>query len=640
MGLRLPALAASFLSLGLSLSGCEGAAADCDDPDLDGFGPGCASGPDCDETNPLRNEDCEAVAPPDCTEDPFAPGCPCLVGATTGCYAGPDGTAGVGQCTSGRTRCVGGTWGLCEGQVLPRGETCDGTDQDCDGVVDDGVRSPCGACTPGCNGAVWGEEDDPFVPSEGEGVALGPLGALTLARGTTLDASTVWVANSAEGTVSRIDAVAAEETARYRTGGSEPSRVAVDYAGDAWVANRELGGVSTVTKIAARSDRCVDADTDGLETSTGPDDVLPFGTDECVLLHVPVGETGGVARALAVDGDRGLDGASGGNVWVGLHDAQEVLALDGLTGEVRARVATPGFSPYAAAFDPWGTLWLSSRDGLLARIDRTARTVEVLEVPFACYLAYSLAPDAEGRIVLTGFSCDDVVVYEPARDVWSRLDTEPSARGVAVLDGVAWVAHTGGALSAVGLEPLDVTGVFDLSADGVRPLESIGVGLDGLGRVWVASSQGGPAGSGVATRFDPGEGAVGAQVPVGAGPHTQGDLSGAELVGGFVEEGTLDHVFDGCRPDGETDWARLHLDVLPGAAGSVEVSVRHAPDRGGLASAAFTPLGVLPDDAAPFDLDVPGGGVLEVRLGLATDARDGAPIVRRVGVEWRCPGPM
>lgn len=630
-------------ALGLSLVASCGEGSDaCEDLDLDGFGAGdCANGPDCDDTNPLRHEDCEAVPPPDCSAAPFAAGCPCLAGAHTSCYSGPEGTAGVGPCVAGRKSCVNGHWGICDGEVLPRGERCDGEDQDCDGIVDDGVRSPCGACSPGCPGAVWGEEDDPFVPSEGEGVALGPLGSLTLARDTALEATTVWVANSAEGTVSRIDAIAAVETARYRTGGSEPSRVAVDYLGDAWVANRTFDGISTVVKIAGRRERCVDGDGDGLETSTGPEDVLPFGEDECLLLDVPVGGVGGVARALAIDGDRGLDGASGGNAWVGLHDAQEVVVVDGLSGEIRARIDTPGLSPYASAFDPWGTLWLASRDGLLARIDRAAAApvVDLLEVPFACFLLYGLAPDAQGRLVLTGFSCDGVLLYEPARGVWSQRRTGPSTRGVSVLDGTAWVAHTAGELSAVTIEPLQVAETFDLAAEGVTPLESIGVGVDGLGMVWTASSQGGPDGRGVATRFDPSSGRVTAQVPIGRAPHTQGDLSGAELVGGFVEAGSLAHVFDGCPGGGETDWLRVHLDVLPGAAGTVEVTARRADDRSSLASASPTVIGVIPREASPFDLPVASGGVLEVELGLATSARDGAPVVRRIGVEWSCPGP-
>lgn len=580
--------------------------------------------------------------PEDCAARPFGEGCPCLPGATARCYGGDETTAGVGACVTGRTECVDRRWGPCVGEVAPRGETCDGQDDDCDGLVDEGVRSPCGACTPGCDGAVWGEADDPFVPDEGEGVALGPLDALTLARETTLDATAVWVANSADGTVSKIDALAAVEVARYATGGSEPSRVAVDYHGDAWIANRELdGGISSVLKIAGATDRCVDRDGDGLETSTGPSDVRAFGEDECVLFTVPVGGPGEVARALAIDGDRGLDFASGGNAWIGLHDGEAVVVLEGITGIEQARIETPGFQPYAAAFDPWGTLWLASRDGYLARIDRGADPLaaEILEVPLACFLLYSLAVDRMGKLVLTGFSCDDVVLYDPALGVHRALGVPPSPRGVTIVDGTAWVAHTGGALSAIALDPLAVTATHSLSSDAIAPLESIGVGADGAGNVWVASSQGAPGGLGVATRFDASSGEVTAQVVVGRAPHTQGDLSGAELTGGFVAEGSLSHVFDGCPLEGMTEWRRLHVELSTGPAGSVAVALRHAADRASLATVPFTEVGMLPPDTAPLSLSAPDGGVIEVRLTLGTRARDSAPLVRRVGVEWACPGP-
>jgi len=61
------------------------------------------------------------------------------------CYTGPPGSEGVGICAGGDTSCVGGTLS-CGGEVLPGPETCDGFDNDCDGVVDDGDSSCGGIC--------------------------------------------------------------------------------------------------------------------------------------------------------------------------------------------------------------------------------------------------------------------------------------------------------------------------------------------------------------------------------------------------------------------------------------------------------------------------------------------------------------
>lgn len=620
---------------------CDGAPR-CVDEDLDGLGAGCEAGPDCDDENAARGEDCEAVPPPDCDVDPTATGCPCLLGSATDCYPGSEGTAGVGLCTPGRARCVAGHWGICAGSQAPQRERCDGVDQDCDGLADEGVRSPCGGCDASCTGELWGE---PFTEA-GEGLALTGLGELTLAREESASA-TVWAANSEEGTLSRIDAAGAVETARYRTAdpagvAPEPSRVAVDWNGDAWVANRAFDGVSSVVRIAGDLARCVDRDDDGeLDTSSGPDDVRAWGEDECVLASIEVGEAGEVARALAIDGDRGLDGASGGDAWVGLHDGEAFVEVDGLRGVVLRRVETPGFSPYAASFDAWGTLWALDRDGLLARIDPRAEPpeVELLVAPLSCWLLYGLAIDREGRVAVTGFSCDTVSVYDPRIGRWSTVRTERSTRGVGFDGDALWVAHTGGSVSRLSVDPLRVMATRTLEGDGIAPIESIGVGADGIGGVWVVSGRGGPEGVGVATRVDATEGRVTAQVPIGRSPHTQGDLTGVDLFGEPVPEASVQRVFAGCGAGVATRWRSVHVGGDVGTHGRIAVAVRHADDAAGLAEAAWIELGAVPDDAQPFALELPEGGAIEVRITLSVSASLGAPRLSRVGVEWGCPGP-
>ncbi len=326
---------------------------------------------------------------------------------------------------------------------------------------------------------------------------------------------------------------------------------------------------------------------------------------------------------------------------MGLHDGEAVVVLDGFTGAVVDRIDTPGFSPYAAAFDGWGTLWLSSRDGYIARIDRgdSPREASIFEVPLSCYLLYSLTVDAGGRVIATGFSCDDVVTYDPRRDLFRQLATPPSPRGIAIGDDDdLFVAHTGGEVSRIDGEVTRVLATYPLESAEAAPIESIGVGIDGFGDVWIASGQGGAGGDGIASRLSAEDGSVTAQVPVGLAPHTQGDLTGAELRGGFVPRGETTHVFSGCR-DGDTEWVRLHLEALTGAAGAVEVAARHAPSTDALSSAPWVALGTLPTDSQPFPLDFPVDGVVEVRLVLTTEDLDGAPRVFRVGLEWICPGP-
>ena len=55
---------------------------------------------------------------------------------TRSCYSGPSGTAGVGKCRAGTQTCASGAWGLCIGEVLPSPEIIgNGIDDNCDGIV-------------------------------------------------------------------------------------------------------------------------------------------------------------------------------------------------------------------------------------------------------------------------------------------------------------------------------------------------------------------------------------------------------------------------------------------------------------------------------------------------------------------------
>lgn len=62
-----------------------------------------------------------------------------VVAASQACYGGPPGTSGIGQCGPGVQACTGSGLGPCVGEVLPIAlETCNGKDDTCDGVTDEG----------------------------------------------------------------------------------------------------------------------------------------------------------------------------------------------------------------------------------------------------------------------------------------------------------------------------------------------------------------------------------------------------------------------------------------------------------------------------------------------------------------------
>ncbi|MCB9642984.1 MAG: hypothetical protein H6728_07920 [Myxococcales bacterium] len=62
---------------------------------------------------------------------------------TRSCYDGPAGTDQRGACKQGTETCSNGQWGTCTGQVKPKTETCNNKDDDCDGKVDESIFQDC-----------------------------------------------------------------------------------------------------------------------------------------------------------------------------------------------------------------------------------------------------------------------------------------------------------------------------------------------------------------------------------------------------------------------------------------------------------------------------------------------------------------
>ncbi|MEY4575869.1 MAG: hypothetical protein RL701_572, partial [Pseudomonadota bacterium] len=202
------ALLATALSVWAVACGSDPQPRTCSDGDGDGYGEGCALGPDCDDSNVSRFVACDDTAEFDaaCAQDPLAMGCPCVLGDRQACFPAAVESREVGRCKVGASTCLGGAWSRCDGVVLPEVESCNRVDDDCDGFTDEGVESPCGGCNPDCRGGVWGPPTAPFAAEPP--LALSALGELTL-QWHTHAARTLWIPNTDEGSVSKLDAKSA-----------------------------------------------------------------------------------------------------------------------------------------------------------------------------------------------------------------------------------------------------------------------------------------------------------------------------------------------------------------------------------------------------------------------------------------------
>jgi len=98
--------------------------------------------------------------------------------------------------------------------------------------------------------------------------------------------SYIWISNSSQGTVSKIDTVTLEEVGRYDTHPmtGDPSRTSVSLNGNVAVANRNGG----LVKFFANKADCQDKNGNGvIDTSTGANDVLPWDEEECRAWFTP-----------------------------------------------------------------------------------------------------------------------------------------------------------------------------------------------------------------------------------------------------------------------------------------------------------------------------------------------------------------
>ena len=115
-------------------------------------------------------------------------------------------------------------------------ETCDQVDQDCDGQTDEGLRSECGDCRPGCRLLYLPAQGDAWHPSADNSDAVmveGDAGPLVLSSEMhrRFDA---WIANFVDGQVTKLDTRDGRQLARYDSvladgsNGAEPPGEACD----------------------------------------------------------------------------------------------------------------------------------------------------------------------------------------------------------------------------------------------------------------------------------------------------------------------------------------------------------------------------------------------------------------------------
>lgn len=438
----------------------------------------------------------------------------------------------------------------------------------CNGAGDDGsVWDSAGATAASTSNGSVTEDGPPPDTTAGSGSAgsgtTASDGADSSDDGTKLDvappggggigcgceAAYIWVANSPAGTVSKINTDTMVEEGRYITrpdGSGDPSRTSVNLAGDVAVANR-FGGL---VKFWAETSDCVESNgMPGIQTSSGPDDVLPWDMEECRAWYLATPATN--QRPVAwTGGTPGIDecDASDAQVWTvtstapslfpGLGGAGGVTAtlVDGDAGAIVDQVDIPAttfsgaqFGAYGGAVDAAGNLYFvglgTFSSPALVRVRKDDMGVDSWPIPQGVS-TYGITVDHEGKPWVSSTLGSGAARFDPTTATWDVIMGFWGGSGLAEGPDDRMYVSGGGGVYSVDLETLAVEHVF-VTDETVK-----GVGFDRNNDLWAVTwlddENPSPEG-GVAFKIDPDTGVV---IDFYNGldhPYTYSDMTGKAL---------------------------------------------------------------------------------------------------------------
>lgn len=308
--------------------------------------------------------------------------------------------------------------------------------------------------------------------------------------------SYLWIANSSESTISKINTRTLDEEGRYYTRPDQsgnPSRTSVSVDGRAVAVANRLGGV---TKMWALEEDCTDLNGNGvIDTSSGgAGSMLPFDQEECVAWYTPFPNattqrpvawtTGTYNPATCRYDDQTVWSAAGlgsGGTWpCDGTDGIYVYRLDGDTGAVLDEVHMPDVTcggtlgPYGGAVDFNNDLWMYIWSaGTIVHVE-----FDTLDYETFSGGSYGITVDTNGRVWT-----DSGNRYDPAAGTWdSKIGNLPGSGGSGVAQdqmGRIWTATTNG-VGWIDMETMVVGDTVLLPEGGLYR----GIGVDFDGYIW------------------------------------------------------------------------------------------------------------------------------------------------------------
>lgn len=450
----------------------------------------------------------------------------------------------------------------------------------------------------------------------------------------------IFIANHDESTVSKYDTVLNREVARYRTyqntlsTSGNPSRIAIDVDGNAYVLNREpnTGLAPQLMKILV--DSAVDRNGNGLvDTSV---DTNNNGVIEAAEILAFAQNDSGANNAIFSDEriawarrpaagtsfGRSLCIAPDGKLWMGVWNQARYYRVDPSNGALlpipgsgAAYVQMTSWNPYGCTIDKNGILWSATLSQRLGRVDTNTGAVSHFDSPFST--TYGIAQGG-GKIYQANLGGRTFNVFDPATNTFTApAALQFTSYGIAV-DG------EGNILSSNpngGVAKHSPTGTL-LWQRGAQPGTSfpLGVMVDGNNDVWVMNIS-----SNNMSKYKGTDGTPLGQFPLGAFPYVYTDGSGLTTKNETVnKQGTWTVVYDGGAagvPWGKIGWN----DIVPSGA-AVNVDIRTADTQPALELQTYAPVG----KNVAFNAT---GRYIQIRTRLITNDNRESPILFDLSVQ-------
>ena len=479
--------------------------------------------------------------------------------------------------------------------------------------------------------------DDDFDQGAINGVEHGSVHhQLQLPPEAEEDVDYIWVPNSNQGTVSKVNTHTGAEVARYRVNPRTDEftfTTIVDKDGNCWAANSRSGTVVKIGLLEKNQytdrnhngiiDTSRDLDHNGIITGA---ELLAWGEDECVLFetilvpgrestYAPGSYTGvygsydyGV-RSLAVDSDN--------NLWAGNYNARFYYYINGENGQIIRSLNLTGanHNSYTFVIDRNGILWSGGNN--LLRLDPSTDSVAITNLG---YFINSLALDSDEHLFSYGYTTgwnrnsrlSRINTTNGALD-WTQNLPFSDVAGVTITpDSDVWISEftSGWGWRRDYVKRFSHEGVLKATIQpGYRPN---GLSIDSEGKVWVVDYD-----DEYIHRINPAINGVDLSKRIVGGRHyTTSSMTGTNTISNYFKEGTWNMTHD----SGENNalWGMISWTSTETTGTTINVRARSSNDQ--------THWSTWDDatNAAPLHL-TPAGRYLQVMVTLTSNVKNVSP---------------